>query len=372
MEGSNVVMEGSVAPQVLVTDEDTNGDKQNLQHFIIWRDRRTDSNVELPQLEHVEMENLDGNADLVFVKFMKAHNCYDLIPTSAKLLIFDTELGVKKALLALVWNSLRAAPLWDGKLKKFVGMLTITDFIKILHKYYKNSKDHIHELERHKISTWKEELDNQNKPLITIHPEASLYEAIHFLYQHKIHRLPVVDYQSGNILYILTHKRILRFLYLYVYDLPQPNFMEKSIGELGVGTYKDIITVTHETTLITAITLFVDHRISALPVVDSSGSIIDLYAKFDVFNLAIDKSYDDLNQTIGHSLKERRERIEAVSTCLVTESLSVVMERIVRAEVHRLVVVNASNQVVGVISLSDILHFISSEESILSQRRSST
>ena len=34
------------------------------------------------------------------------------------------------------------------------------------------------------------------------------------------------------------------------------------------------------------------------------------------------------------------------------------MERIVKAEVHRLVVVNDENKVVGVISLSDILNYL--------------
>ena len=29
-------------------------------------------------------------------------------------------------------------------------------------------------------------------------------------------RLPVLDQRNGNVLYILTHKRILRFLFLYV------------------------------------------------------------------------------------------------------------------------------------------------------------
>ena len=38
--------------------------------------------------------NADKDSNLVFVKFMTAHDCYDLIPTSAKLLILDTDLGV--------------------------------------------------------------------------------------------------------------------------------------------------------------------------------------------------------------------------------------------------------------------------------------
>ncbi len=37
---------------------------------------------------------------MVFAKFMKAHKCYDLIPTSSKLVVFDTQLNVSPAAAA--------------------------------------------------------------------------------------------------------------------------------------------------------------------------------------------------------------------------------------------------------------------------------
>jgi len=68
----------------------------------------------------------------VYANFMKEHDCYSLIPTSSKIVIFDTRLPVKKAFFALVANGLRAAPLWDSDQGQFVGMLTISDFIRYL------------------------------------------------------------------------------------------------------------------------------------------------------------------------------------------------------------------------------------------------
>lgn len=44
----------------------------------------------------------------------------------------------------------------------------------------------------------------------------SIFEAVYSLIKNKIHRLPVLDPVSGNALYILTHKRILKFLQLFV------------------------------------------------------------------------------------------------------------------------------------------------------------
>lgn len=56
-------------------------------------------------------------------------------------------------------------------------------------------------------------------PLVSISPDASLFDAIKTLIHSRIHRLPVIDPLTGNVLYILTHKRILRFLFLYVSSL---------------------------------------------------------------------------------------------------------------------------------------------------------
>ncbi|KAH9520329.1 5'-AMP-activated protein kinase subunit gamma-2, partial [Bulinus truncatus] len=192
--------------------------------------------------ERMEIEDLDENEEQVYAKFMRAHKCYDLIPTSAKLVIFDTELNVKKAFFALVYNGVRAAPLWDSSKQDYIGMLTITDFINILKMYYKSPDDRMNELEDHKISDWREVLKFKERPFVSINPDASLYDAVKTLIESHVHRLPVIDESTGNAIYILTHKRILRFLHLYIKELPQPSFMKKSIEELGIGTYNNVIT----------------------------------------------------------------------------------------------------------------------------------
>ena len=125
------------------------------------------------------------------------------------------------------------------------------------------------------------------------------------------------------------------------------------------------------TPLIHAINAFVEKRISALPIVDNNGRVIDLYAKFDVIvssmtshlhlhnfyfrtfywhpvcninvfpaqNLAADKTYNDLDVTIEVAMKNRRRQSEnrdgtvKVETCTKSETLKSVIARIVKAEV---------------------------------------
>ncbi|XP_032092835.1 5'-AMP-activated protein kinase subunit gamma-2 isoform X2 [Thamnophis elegans] len=342
-------------------------------------------------LEKLELEDeaVGESESDIYMRFMKSHKCYDIVPTSSKLVVFDTTLQVKKAFFALVANGVRAAPLWESKKQSFVGMLTITDFINILHRYYKSPMVQIYELEEHKIETWRElYLQETFKPLVNISPDASLFDAVYSLIKNKIHRLPVIDPVSGNALYILTHKRILKFLQLFVSEMPKPAFMKKNLDELGIGTYHNIAFIHPDTPIIKALNIFVDRRISALPVVDESGKVVDIYSKFDVINLAAEKTYNNLDITVTQALQHRSQYFEGVVKCNKLETLETIVDRLVKAEVgmtvqiqekrssklpgrrtigqplllcalcfqvHRLVVVNETDTIVGIISLSDIL-----------------
>ncbi|NXL30141.1 AAKG2 kinase, partial [Glaucidium brasilianum] len=302
------------------------------------------------------LNSLEESESDIYVRFMRSHKCYDIVPTSSKLVVFDTTLQVKKAFFALVANGVRAAPLWESKKQSFVGMLTITDFINILHRYYKSPMVQIYELEEHKIETWRElYLQETFKPLVNISPDASLFDAVYSLIKNKIHRLPVIDPVSGNALYILTHKRILKFLQLFMSEMPKPAFMKKNLDELGIGTYHNIAFIHPDTPIIKALNIFVERRISALPVVDESGKVVDIYSKFDVINLAAEKTYNNLDITVTQALQHRSQYFEGVVKCSMLETLETIVDRIVKAEVHRLVVVNEADSIVGIISLSDIL-----------------
>uniref|UniRef100_A0A8C5BQ75 Protein kinase, AMP-activated, gamma 2 non-catalytic subunit b n=1 Tax=Gadus morhua TaxID=8049 RepID=A0A8C5BQ75_GADMO len=278
----------------------------------------------------------------IYMRFMKSHKCYDIVPTSSKLVVFDTALQVKKAFFALVANGVRAAPLWDTEKQSFVGMLTITDFIIILHRYYKSPMVEVY-------------LQATFKPLVNISPDASLFDAVYTLIKNKIHRLPVIDPVTGNALYILTHKRILKFLQLFVCEMPKPAFMKQTLGELGIGTYNQIAFIHPDTPIIKALNIFVERRVSALPVVDESGKVVDIYSKFDVINLAAEKTYNNLDITVTQALKHRSQYFEGVMKCHKLETLETIVDRIVKAEVHRLVVVDERSSIEGIISLSDIL-----------------
>merc|ERR1712226_20597 len=362
--------------------------------------------AEKDKLENsLAMINQMSNSITLF-KLAQLKRCYDLMPTSSKLVIFDTKLHVKKAFHALVYNNVRAAPLWDNEKQKFVGMLTITDFIRILICYYKSE---MRQLEEQRIEAWREILAYRDE-FVHISPDASLFEAVKMLIENKIHRLPLINPFTGDVLCILTHKRLLKYLYLS--DAKRPHYMDKSIGELGIGSHSNIITVNPDTPVIEALKLFIQHQVSAFPVVDKlTGQCVDIYSKFDVIHLAADRSYDNLDVSITKALERRKQNQDHASLhlseslksadencnvsaesatdlsetekgsraaaaaqstkasavaasflvykCRMSDSLNKVVDLIARAEVHRLVITDEDGmRVVGMISLSDILSYL--------------
>lgn len=77
-------------------------------------------------------------------------------------------------------------------------------------------------------------------------------------------------------------KYLLKLLAFQINELPKPSYMKKTLREVRIGSYDNIETATEDTTIILALKKFVERRVSALPVIDAEGHLVDIYAKFDV------------------------------------------------------------------------------------------
>lgn len=122
--------------------------------------------------------------------------------------------------------------------------------------------------------------------------------------------------------------------------------------------YCSKLQISPETPLIKAFHLFAEKRVSALPVVDDRGVVVDIYARFDVINLAAEKTYNNLDVTVKQALQHRAEGFEGVHRCYLDETLHTIIDRLTDAGVHRLVIVDKEDRCIGVLSLSDILKFL--------------
>jgi CBS domain-containing protein len=69
-----------------------------------------------------------------------------------------------------------------------------------------------------------------------------------------------------------------------------PALMGSTIKELRIGTTKNVAAVSEDTPLISVLNVFAERRISALPVIDSEGTVLDIYVKADAIMLARDRT----------------------------------------------------------------------------------
>jgi len=301
------------------------------------------------------LQPLDQSADNDILNFFKCYKCYDLIPPSTKLVVLDTKLVLKKAFFAMVDTGIRACPLWDSNKQAFVGMLTITDFIRILQKNYRGPNLEMEAFEEQKLSDWKA-VTEYSRDLIHASLDSGLLEAVTILIENKIHRLPIIDPLNGDIVYILNQKPLLKFLY-NVPNLKNSRHLQMSLAQAGVGSYKNISVAEDTTTVIEALNKFVNDGVSALPIVDEEGKLTNIYSKFDVINLAATKTYDDLEITLKEATHHKT-YFDGIHSCKGSESMLIVLERLVKANVNRLIIVDDNLKVEGIVTVSDFIHFL--------------
>ena len=225
---------------------------------------------------------------------LHTYSCYDILPLSFKLIVFDNTLLVKKALSALVQHGVQSAPIWDSSQQRYVGMLTVTDFIRLILYYFESSaslESALAEIDKLTISALRDLERDVLKCLptnsITIHPSESLCEASKLLLNNQLHRLPLIDSTptSDTIVSVLTQSKILRFI---AANEVNQTLLEKTIGELGLGTFENLITIEPSTQLIEILLIFIDKRISSVPIVDSDGTVLDVFEKYDVLVFRLD------------------------------------------------------------------------------------
>uniref|UniRef100_A0A8B9FQS8 CBS domain-containing protein n=1 Tax=Amazona collaria TaxID=241587 RepID=A0A8B9FQS8_9PSIT len=97
----------------------------------------------------------------------------------------------------------------------------------------------------------------------------SLFDAVYSLIKHKIHRLPVIEPVSGNVLHILTHKRILKFLHIFV----SAGVACAHVEWMGRGTRKGVGECVGASSAVLCPAAGLHHPQATLPEENSAGAV---------------------------------------------------------------------------------------------------
>ncbi|KAJ5213442.1 hypothetical protein N7449_000611 [Penicillium cf. viridicatum] len=278
--------------------------------------------------------------------FLKARNSYDVLPLSFRLIIFDTSLSVKESLNILIQNGIVSAPLWDSKASKFAGLLTTSDYINVIQYYFQNpaALDQIDQFRLDSLREVEKALGVAPPETVSIDPERPLYDACRRIQTERPH-----------VLSVITQYRILKFVAVNVPDTQQ---LRRPLGELLLGSYDNVATASMDTPVIDVIHILVARSISSVPIVNSEGVVYNVFESVDVITLIKGGFYDDLSLTVGEALKKRSPGFPGIYTCSLNDGLDTIFDTIRKSRVHRLVVVDEHFKLKGVLTLSDILHYI--------------
>ncbi|CAE7146314.1 unnamed protein product [Rhizoctonia solani] len=310
-------------------------------------------------------------------QFLNGRSSYDVFPVSFRLIVLDTKLEVKKALGALLLNGVVSAPLWDSDTSSFAGMFTVADIIHLIQYYYHtssydNAAADVEHFRLESLRRIERELKVPTPPTQTVHPLKPLYEACRLLIQTHARRLPLLDYdeQTGGqvVLSVLTQYRVLKFIAINCRDIIN---LHMSLRSLGIGTYVDpssptpfhpIATATLNTRVFDVVHMFSERGISAVPIIDENGIVVNLYETVDVITLVRLGEYKSLDLTIAAALAHRAPDFPGVITCTPSDSLASLLALVRQRRVHRLVVVEGEDgrkgRLAGIITLSDVLRYV--------------
>ncbi|KAJ9109895.1 hypothetical protein QFC19_001875 [Naganishia cerealis] len=298
----------------------------------------------------------------------------------------------------------------------FIGMFTVSDIIHLIQYYYQSTsyEGAAADVERFRLESIRGKftavaplsdadiekvLHVPPPPLLSVHPMRPLFDACRLLIQTHARRLPLIDQddQTGKevVLSVLTQYRVLKFMAV---NCRETVYLNEPLRALGVGTYVNpsadhpenpyypLATATMQTTVFDVVHMFSELGISAVPIVDSQGKVVNLYETVDVITLVRMGAYHDLDLTIAQALARRSADFAGVVTCTPDDSLASVFHLIRMRRIHRLVVVEGGKpkqgesseeaaertqrkgRLLGIISLSDVLKHIIVRHAMAEQR----
>ncbi|EFO89850.1 hypothetical protein CRE_07527 [Caenorhabditis remanei] len=318
------------------------------------------------------------NSDIVYTHLLQLSQCYEAMARNNKLIVFTNDISVRKAFNGLIYNCMRTGLVADSKTLEITGVLSVTDFIMVLMMLWKY-RENLDELKgtplSHEdfrqmdiaympISRWKGclEMKGQLKPFIHIGLKESIFRAVELLTKYRIHRLPVMDENTGDCAYILTHRRILHYLWKHCALLPRPECLSSRVVDLEIGTWQNLLYANEQTPLIDCLDMLIDNHISGIPVVEKTTlKVVEVYTRFDAASAAFSDNID-LSVTVTRAIQDRDYqcgiRRDAVVTAHYTTTLWSLIEIFIDKNVHRIFMVDDKTILKGIISLSDVIEYL--------------
>eukprot|EP00164_Ancoracysta_twista_P008726 GFYU01012692.1.p1 GENE.GFYU01012692.1~~GFYU01012692.1.p1 ORF type:complete len:333 (+),score=90.96 GFYU01012692.1:56-1000(+) len=295
------------------------------------------------------------------------------LPQDDVLVLKSTD-TVDEAFEKLRQSHILSAPVYDDEAAKFVGMLDAVDLLTWVVFVYNEKKGRrnssLHEkivkgmrFSREKVKTLTD-LSDRN-PFTPITPETSILEAVNLL-SSGIHRLPVID-RAGKCINIISQSSIVNILVSAGADVlgDLANVQTSQFAKMNVTS------VSGNESTISALESMLGSGVSALPVLDQSGLLLETLSVTDLARVLVSVPMTSFAQQLDVPVREflqqrtGPEHIEAARAPAMgvsaTDSFGLYLGKVAATHVHRMWVVDNHQHVQGVASLLDALSFVNQQ-----------
>ena len=333
------------------------------------------------------------------LNIMKNITCYEVMGTSTQVVVVDYDSPLTVAFIAAQESRVTSCSLWDSRARKVVGVMTISDYIRVL-LYCHNHPEDVERVSTKTVRQWREfEGANYKGPpqLVAAAAEEPLVQCIQRMIERRVNRLPIFnidpDATSPSIVSMMTYAQILGYLSRVMVDansfkaaaagtalafspatqavlgvtpptnsmptvpagVPYASIFDVPVALLGFQTIRDgatPITVTMDNRVVDALKHFVHDSVHALPIIDDRKIIIDVISRNDVMRLETGGMYD-INKTLAEALSFRVGGKVPVFTR--SDTLRDVTLHFVNTGVQEMFCVDEKDGVVGQLCLVDIV-----------------
>ena len=152
---------------------------------------------------------------------------------------------------------------------------------------------------------------------ISVHPARPLYEACSRMLKSRARRIPLIDIddETGRetIVSVITQYRILKFI--AVNTAQHTMLLKRGLREQGIGTYEHLNAAKMSDQVLDVVTLMVANNISAVPIIDQNGVVLNVFEAVDVIPCIHKTNYDELKATVGEALSRRPDDFPGIYTC---------------------------------------------------------
>jgi len=168
-----------------------------------------------------------------------------------------------------------------------------------------------------------------------------------------IHRVPVVD-DNDKMLNFISQMDLLRFLAENIYLLEERGIGNKTLDELGIGR-GSVHFVRSDAMVIVAMAHMIKKKISAVPILDKdTGKLVATFSASDLRGIGPNDLHQLLRPITNFLMTFNIKSLYPL-TCKLGDSLQHVILKLAGTKVHRLWVIDDSQNLQGVLSLSDVI-----------------